>query len=78
VLQLLVTANVVPKSTILFNLMMEVTIASEMSVLTKAIQRHIREDVILHLKMNLTTGLRRKNQAINQSIYGQADGCVQY
>jgi hypothetical protein len=49
VLQLLVTANVVPGSLILLTLMMEAIRSSETSVLTKSIQRHIPEYRILQL-----------------------------
>jgi hypothetical protein len=45
--QLLVTANVVPSSLILFTLMMEAICCSETSVLTRSTRRHIPEDVIL-------------------------------
>jgi hypothetical protein len=40
----LVTANVVPSSLILFTLMMEATHSSETSVLTRATRRHIQKD----------------------------------
>jgi hypothetical protein len=46
--QLLVAANVVLSSVILFTLMMEVTQSSETSVLTRAMRHHIKEGGILH------------------------------
>jgi hypothetical protein len=46
--RLIVTANIVPSSPILVTLMMEALSSSEMSVLTRAIQRYNPEDDILH------------------------------
>jgi hypothetical protein len=48
VLQLLVTADGVPSSLILFTLMMKATCSSETSILTKGTRRQIPEDGILH------------------------------
>jgi hypothetical protein len=53
--QLLVTANVVPSSTILLTLMMDAQRSSETSAVGRATRRHIPEDVILlsHRRKNL-------------------------
>jgi hypothetical protein len=48
VLQLLVTTNIVPGSLITSILTMEAKHSSESSVLTRATQRHIPKDDILH------------------------------
>jgi hypothetical protein len=48
VLQLLVTANVVPSSPILVTIMMEAMHSPQISVLTRTTRRYIPEDGILH------------------------------
>jgi hypothetical protein len=48
VLRLLVTANVVPRSPILFTLTMEAIRSSETQIFTRATRRDIPEDSILH------------------------------
>jgi hypothetical protein len=52
--RLLVTANVVPSSPILVNLMMEALSSSETSVLSRTTWRDIPEDAILHRLLMFT------------------------
>jgi hypothetical protein len=56
-LQLLVTANVVPSSPILVTLMMEATRTSETSVLTRAVWHYIPEDGVLNSHCHETSNL---------------------
>jgi hypothetical protein len=49
VLRLLVAANVVPSSQILFTLMMEAILSSETLVFTRATRRNIPQDGIPHI-----------------------------
>jgi hypothetical protein len=48
VVQLRVTANVVPSSLIIFTLMMEAIRSSELSVFTRSTKRDIPEEGIIH------------------------------
>jgi hypothetical protein len=57
VLRLLVTANVDPSSLILFTLMMEAIVSSDISVITRATRSSIPEDDILHSHCRKTSNL---------------------
>jgi hypothetical protein len=66
--QLLVTANVVPSSLILFTLMMEAICSSETSILTRTTPRHIPEEGILHESVSI---FRRAEEPNRGCVYSQ-------
>jgi hypothetical protein len=65
---LLVTANVVPISPILVNLMKEALSSSETSVFTRATRRNIPEDIIL-LQSYLKRHENRWTYRYNRSVF---------
>jgi hypothetical protein len=66
VLQMLVTANTVPSSLILFILMMAVIHSSKMLVLTRATWRQSPDDGILHRTQLITESLQELSTASEQ------------
>jgi hypothetical protein len=60
--QLLVTANIISRSLILFTLMMDEMYSSESSVLTRATRRHIPEDDTLHCQRSESPKSYEKNE----------------
>jgi hypothetical protein len=68
--RLLVAASFVPSSPILFTLMKEELRSSETSVLTRATQRNIPEDAILH--SHLCENLKPQNLTVVENIVPNA------
>jgi hypothetical protein len=74
VLQLLVNANSVPSSLILFILMMEALSSSKMSVLTRATRHNIPEDAILHSHRRENLKSYSANSVPSSLIFHLGDG----
>jgi hypothetical protein len=68
VLQLLVSANVIPSSPILVTLMMEAIRFSETSVLTRATQRNFPEDGILQSWRRITKTLQGDERRFDRKL----------